>query len=106
MATEERATGKLLFIENGHTVVRNFTNMVIHSNTGERFELKCFMGWVGLETGSGEHRDLHVLMSPKDTERLARGYLKASRKWKREAKVFASAFVVAWLLRGLLIVIT
>lgn len=104
MATEERATAKLLFVENNHTMVRNFTTLIIHSNTGERFELKCFTGWVELVTGSGENRDLHVLLSPKDTERLARGYLKASRQWKRDAKVFGSVFVVAWLLRGLLIV--
>jgi hypothetical protein len=101
---EERPSGKLVFVENNQCVVRNFSDMIIHSASGERFELKCFAGLVQLTTGTGDIRALHVLLGSKETERLAKGYLKRNQVWQPNWKIATGSLLVGWLLRGLLVV--
>src|SRR5262245_12902563 len=102
---EERTGGKLLFTENGQLVPRNFSDLVVHLSTGEHFTLEGFTGWVEIRTGSdNKPRPLHLLLSPEDTERLARGYVRGHLK-QHDRKLIAWSMAMGWVLRGLLIVL-
>ena len=101
---EERPGGKFVFAENNQVRIRNFSDLVIQSVQGERFVIERFAGWVECVSGSGDPRELHVLLGSKETERLAKGYWTKNRKWQRDGKIVASSLLIGWLLRGLFVV--